>query len=385
MSIIDTAIIPQARTLDSVHKEYGQLTVEEVKSRARNQLDKYLATGRSRAHRVVDSIFNETPVDLYAPAERIKVDLDEGKRLFRALIADRPALGLHQHGLDQLAGRIGFNTRFLHDLQEKGEQWSQELGAQIFNELLQHRPAKEKYLVRTVNGQGRAFLSDAYKCIDSRPMVDEMIGMARKEGALIVDGIYSETRVQLKVIIDELVEIFPGEWAVLGFGYSNSDFGDGAVQFEGFIERLLCLNGAMVSTKFRQIHLGKRAGNDALLSERTLKLMSAGDKSAARDTVRGLLSKESRDKLVDQVRAAYARELNPAQMEAFLKKQVTQADAKAIVEKFTSADVVEVPAGQNAWRFSNAISWLARETEDGRKKMDLERLAGEAMDLGKAA
>lgn len=383
--IIDQQIQPQAMTLNGVHPEYGRMTAEEVRDRARTKLQEWIVAGQGRAERTVNSIFEEAPVDLYAPAAAIKVDAAEGERLFRALIADRPALGMHQHGLDQLAERVGFNTRFLHDLQGKGEAWSQELGAKIFNDLLQHRPRGEKYLFRNVKGQGRAVLSDAYKCIDSRPTAEELVKAAQANGAALIDGTYSQTRVSIKVVRPELVELFPGEWAVLGFGYSNSDFGDGACTWEGFIQRLLCLNGAMVATKFREIHLGRRAGNDVLLSERTRRLMSEGDKSAARDLVRGLLSKETTDKLVEQVRAAHAKVVEPAAIDAFLKTRVNKGEAEAIKAAFVSADIVEVPPGQNAWRFSNSISLVARNTEDGRKKMELERLAGDALAFGRAA
>jgi hypothetical protein len=362
------------------HHDMGVLTAQEVRDRARAKLEEYIQKGKDRAEHTVRSIFEETPKDLYAPAERITVDYAEGQRLFRALIADRPALGLGQHATDQLAERVGLNTRFLHDLQRKGEKWAAELGAHAFNELIRHRPKGEKYLVRTVKDEGRAVLSDAYKCIDSRPTVDAMLGAVQKEGHVaLIDGVYSPTRVNLKVVRLELVELFPGEWAVLGFAYENSDFGDGACTWTGFIERLLCLNGAMVATKLRKIHLGRRASDDVLISERTRRLSAETDASMARDMVKGLLSNDAAQALVDAVRAAHAKTIAPEAIDGFLKTRVNKVDAQAIIDKFTSADVVEVPAGQNNWRFSNAISWLARDTEDGRKKMELERLAGEAL------
>jgi hypothetical protein len=376
MQTIENGIAPQT----PFHHHMGVLTAEEVRDRARTKLQEYITKGKSRADKTVLSIFEETPQDLYAPAERITVDYEQGRALFRALIADRPALGLHQHATDQLAERVGLNTRFLHDLQKRGEGWAQELGAHAFNELLRHRPKGEKYLVRSVKDQGRAVLSDAYKCIDSRPTVDAMLGAVKNEGHVaVIDGIYSPTRVSLKVVRLELVELFPGEWAVLGFAYENSDFGDGACTWTGFIERLLCLNGAMVATKLRKIHLGRRASDDVLISERTRRLSAETDASMAKDMVKGLLSNDAATALVDAVRTAHAKTIAPEAINGFLKTRVNKVDAQAIIDKFTSADVVEVPAGQNNWRFSNAVSWLARETEDGRKKMDLERLAGEAL------
>ena len=54
----------------------------------------------------------------------------------------------------------------------------------------------------------------------------------------------------------------------------------------------------------------------------------------------------------------------------------SKATVKAVVDAFTGPDVVNLPAGDTAWRGSNAISWIARNTQDAEQRLDLERLAG---------
>ena len=49
---------------------------------------------------------------------------------------------------------------------------------------------------------------------------------------------------------------------------------------------------------------------------------------------------------------------------------------KSVVAAFDSADVINLPEGQTAWRASNAISWIARHTEDAEMRLELERAAG---------
>lgn len=386
---VDSEVIrPQAMTLNAVHPEWAHYTPAQIAELARGKLQEYIDKGRPRAQRAVRGIIQETPNDLYAPAEAIKIRWnheDEGGRLFQALIKDRPVLGIGQHALDQTAGRVGFNTKYLHQLQESEDMRARDLAAHNFNELLNMRPQGEKYLMRHVGGLVRGVMSDAYKCLDSRPTTDALLEAVEKEGARLVDGTYSDTRCGLKVVKAVPVELFPNEWAVLGFEYSNSDYGDGAEDWKAFILRLLCLNGATVSRTYRKIHIGKRASADAvLLSEATLRLQRKVDAATARDVVRALLGDAAVERMIGEVRRAVTAPVAPEAIEGFLKTRVNKAEAQAIKDKFVSADIVEVPAGQNAWRFSNAISWLAKSEEDGRRHMELEKIAGEALSAGLA-
>jgi hypothetical protein len=49
---------------------------------------------------------------------------------------------------------------------------------------------------------------------------------------------------------------------------------------------------------------------------------------------------------------------------------------KSVVDAFESPDVINLPEGNTAWRASNAISWVARQTKDAELRLDLERAAG---------
>lgn len=380
MNLIDQTIAAtvQARTAPIfAHGGDERLSVSAQQEKAFQRLDAYIKDGQRRAKNVVERIMGETPTDRYVRAAG-------GLRMTTAgALSVGPSVEtIAPHAMDQLATRAGMNLRYLHDLQGHQEDWARELVATNVNTLLAHEDPTTKYLVRSVGGRVRGVMSDAYKRMDSRPEVDAMIGAALGAGAVIVNGIYTETRVDLKIVRAKPIEVFPGEWMVFGLDYSNSDYGDGAREYRAFLLRLICLNGAVSTTELRKIHIGKRFdGAEGIASAETLELDARAQASLAQDTVKALLSDAATDSIVGQIRTANAKPLEPARIEGFLKTRVGKGDAEKITEKFASADVVEVPPGQNAWRFSNAISWLARETDDGRKKMDLERLAGEAMAL----
>ncbi len=369
--------IKPGRRLDHVHSEYAALTPDEIRNRSLAKLQEYIDRGKSQAVKVVQSIMEEVPRDRYVRPAAIQFSNQDTQ--LGVGIGDDAPVQIHQHALNQLAERVGFNTRYLHDLQKKGDVWAAQLAAQNFNALLAHQDLKDRYLLRQVGSTIRGAMSDAYKCIDSRPVTEALITAASSAKAVVVDGIYTPTKVSLKVVRAKPVEVFPNEWMIFGLSFNNSDYGNGRNEMMAFLLRLACLNGAVDVTEFRKVHLGRRYDGEDGWSNRTMELDAKASASATQDQVRLLLSDAATDNLVKQVRDANERVAEPQKIESFLKTRLSKEETKQVVEKFSSPDIVELPAGQTNWRFSNALSWLAKNTEDGERRMKLEYLAGEVM------
>ena len=62
------------------------------------------------------------------------------------------------------------------------------------------------------------------------------------------------------------------------------------------------------------------------------------------------------------------------QARELLKKTLNKGEAEAAFNAYNSPDVYNLPAGNTAWRLSNAISWIAGQTEEPERKLDLMRL-----------
>lgn len=365
-------IRPAGMPLNRVHGEYAALTPEQVKDRAIAKLQEYIDRGQRQAQAAVERIMGEEIQDRVLPA-----------RLMRwtpglALRVGEAGYEMADHALDQAANRLGFATRTMHDFQARGD-WGRELAAHNLNELAAHAPEDDRYLVRRVGTQVRGVLSNSYKPEDSRSAIDALLGVARDVGALVAGGVALDTKTSIKIIHAKPVELFPGEWAVFGADYRTSDFGDGARELCGWILRLLCLNGATVTTSFRKVHLGARIHDEVEYSARTRRLNNDASASAARDMGRALLGPQQIGKFIEQVRANVAMGISPDAIKAELKKTVNKEDEKSIIDAFNSPDVEMMPAGQNRWRFSNAISFIAGQKEDARSRLDLERLAGDVL------
>jgi len=111
--------------------------------------------------------------------------------------------------LGQIAGRAGVPLQYLRELAApQSASWQHQLASEI---LRQHygNAGDVRVLVRSVRGQLRGWVSDKYRRLDSRPLVDALANEARSAGAVPIDGVVTETRVAIKVIVPRILDAHP--------------------------------------------------------------------------------------------------------------------------------------------------------------------------------
>ena len=124
------------------------------------------------------------------------------------------------------------------------------------------------------------------------------------------------------------------------------------------------------------VHLGGRLPDEVTFTEQTYAADQRAMTLATRDVVRGALSDGGIRRLTATIGHAASRDLDTAEFRRRVAAALTKDEARRATESFAGPDVVNLPAGQTAWRASNALSWLARATDDSERRLDLERLAG---------
>lgn len=290
-------------------------------------------------------------------------------------VGDR-GMTIHRHAMSQLATRAGVPGAYLSKL-SSGAEWERKLAAGILNEHFHQGEADSRYLVRSVRGQARGVMSDKYRRLDNRPLVDALASAAQRIGAVPYAGTSTDVRVAMKIIVPK-VYIAGGDVIAFGLEWANSDFGASRNVLRAFILRLLCLNGAKTEDALTQVHLGRALSDDLQLSARTVELDTKTTISAMGDVVSNILLPEKIEARIAQVDAAAAQGATHAQLRTMLGKRVSKGEAERIVDAFKSNDVVNLPAGDTMWRASNAVSWIAGQKDvDSERALDLERLAGE--------
>ncbi len=167
---------------------------------------------------------------------------------------------------------------------------------------------ESRQMIRTLDGNARAFLSDRYRRIDNYeiatatlPILSEM-GDVRIESSEITDS-----RMFLKAVNTRLeAEVVPGDVVQAGIVISNSEVGLGSVSVMPLVYRLVCLNGLIVSDLGqKRYHVGREQESMwELFSSETLEADDVAFMLKLRDTVRGIVEETRFLSVVDKLREA---------------------------------------------------------------------------------
>ncbi len=347
----------------------------EKRAIAKARLDEIVTHGRKQAASVIAQIMQTRPQDELVPAKRAVFEVD-GAGVAR-LTTPVGKETLTDHSFGQLTDRLSPRLRaYAGTLIEGGSDWRYGLAQSIVNEHLLH--SDDRMLVRHVGGQVRGVMSDTYKRIDSRPLLDAYLGALESVGAIAVSGFSTETRNSVRAILPRVIEPIAGEAMVLGLHWGNSDFGAGAYQMSAFAIRLVCLNGMVGETQMKKVHLGARLSEGMLeLSDATLDLDHRTLSSATTDVVRALLSPSAVDERVSKVQAAAAQETTFEAAWSRVGKALTKSEKERAKNAYEGPDVLNLPEGPTLWRFSNALSFMANEKGvSPDRKLELQHLAG---------
>lgn len=352
--------------------ELGRARIEEVVNK-----------GKAKASRVIEYVQRLQPVDRIVKGRALHFR-NEQSNISLNISKDRTSL--HNHALRQVAERAHMPSAYMEYLLSQktkvGEEedfWGAENVAAIFNDTFKHNLSDDRFLTRSVDNQVRGFLSDRFRRLDSRIIFDAVAESCAKVGALPYEGYVSETKVGLQAILPNVYEPIPGEIMAYGMSIENSDFGNGALNVLFFLLRLVCLNGAIGQTGMRKVHLGKRLEDNVEWSSETYKLDTKTIASAVKDLVLSTLSAERLEAGQEAVRRAYEDTLTENRRAAvveILKKSLIKSDMDRVIEKFNEPDVELLPPGNNVWRMSNAVSWLANQQTDDEKRLEIMKVAG---------
>ncbi len=269
--------------------------------------------------------------------------------------------------------------KFIDTLENTAAPWGRELLAHNLNTIFTNRAPKARYLLRSLGGELRGFLSDRYRRLDSRPIIEAFASAVQRKGALPYDGCVTDTKIAIQAIMPEVYEPIPGEMVAYGLSLENSDFGNGALSVRAYLLRIWCSNLAITQEEMRQVHLGKRLDDSMLYSNRTYELDAKTTVSALRDVIDGQLDADSLKRRMEAVRHANEQSVDSRTAKDTFRRLLQKGESEAATQAFDSPDTYNLPPGNTNWRLSNAISWIAGQTKDAERKLDLMKIAGEVL------
>lgn len=290
------------------------------------------------------------------------------------------AYDISDHALGQLADKMDIPARYLKQLSET--QWGRDLAQKVLTEHKENI-GRNRILVRTVDNEARGVLSDKYRRLNSDKIYHSFSSAIRTSGAVIYDACYTSTKTYMEAIIPHVIPLQTANngvvYSVFGARIRNSDFGNGSLELRIFQMNVVCLNGMVGETAWKQVHLGTKLPDNINFSEQTYRLDTATSASKIKDVVGDCLSIENIKAKASRIQEASAelidvkKELVKLPKLGFLKE-----DVSSIEELMMNSNPEQGVVGQpTRWKLSQAMTAHANSDDISEsRKRELAELAG---------
>jgi len=323
--------------------------------------------------------------DLYQKVKDIKaVSKDyvvEGKHLRaqplgpKELSLDVSGLGSFQVGRfchEQIAEKAGIPLKYYQRMLENG---ATQLLSDNVNRWL---PDKERRMIRTLAYPDqpviRALVSSKFRALDNFDLLQssmEVFQEYRNTGhsVNIAQAYMTDTGFYLKAITDRREAIKKDDVVEAGVIIRNSEVGRGSLRVEPYVNRLYCMNGAIVGT-YKRFHIGGDKGMGHIWSEITRNEQDKLIWLEVRDIVGATLKGEFLDQYVQEQKGLIEIELEkPLEtVRAVVERQgCSKEEMDAIINSFVKEK------DTTAYGAVNAITSIAK-FQDIERQMELEEM-----------
>ena len=226
----------------------------------------------------------------------------------------RLVLGGSNYGITDIAhGQIGEYLQIPSKYYEKMRTESPSLLATNVNHWFQRAPQTAEpvqKMVRTLDGNVRAFLSNRYRRIDNVQVAETVLPIiGQMQGAEVKSCELTDRKMYLKVVNPRLTtEIRKGDVVQAGIVISNCEVGLGSVNIAPLIYRMVCSNGMIAQDgNVRKYHIGRVNEADydmGIFRDDTIAADDAAFMMKVRDAVYAAVEQAIFEQIVSKMREA---------------------------------------------------------------------------------
>lgn len=286
------------------------------------------------------------------------------------------------HFHDQLGAWAGIPSKYYDRMQQEAPQLlSKNLNwwlTSVRDEKTGKYPTR---LIRTLDGQARAFLSNRYRTIDNWDVADTSLPVLSKHGCNVVSSNVDYNKLYIKAMTEKLtIKVKKGDIVQGGVVISNSEVGQGSVRVEPFLYRLVCLNGMIIPEGgLRKFHIGRISeeleASAEVFKDETRKADDKAFMMKLRDILEAAFDKERFTVIGNQMMEAEERKMTapPDQVieEVVNRWHLKEEDQSGILKHLVEGGSI------TQWGVANAITRLANDQVIYEKATTLERIGGE--------
>jgi hypothetical protein len=323
-----------------------------------------------------------TKRDLVLPSSLLQCRTDEGGNL--TMIVDARN-GDGEYGITDLARRqLAEKLKIPFAYFERMRTEQPGLLDRNVNTWLQND--EERRMIRLLDGQVRAVLSDRYRRLDNFDLAENVLPiLQRLQGARFESVELTETKMYLKVVTPQIeVEIAPGDVVQAGIVITNSEVGQGTLSVQPLVYRLICRNGLIASdSALRKTHVGR-----VLLSEQEAMKVYRDDTLAAddrafflkvRDVVESAVSETTFRQVAQKLQKTLDIKLtgDPVKTVEVLANRYTLNES----ERAGVLRHLIVEGDLSAYGLVNAVTHFSQDVEDYDRATEFEALGGRLIEL----
>jgi hypothetical protein len=288
---------------------------------------------------------------------------------------EQKRLAIHYHAFKQICQKVGFPPFYGSSLLRENADWAEDLVAANLRELYSKRAGDKAFLLRSVNGQLRGFLTNAYKRLNTEKLIEVFAASCSKHGAKPYDGVYTPIRIGIQAATDDSFKV-AGRNLRVGVMLRNSDFGAGALEIKFFLSPAIGI--AIVGGQgVRRIHKGHRLSRNMEDNQQLEACDLASATKSIQELVEVHLDHENTVAAMAEVQLAAQLEVNPDEISNILKNlHLSKDEFDQTKQAFLESNDPRIPAGNTMFRLASTIAWLGSTCGDPEKQLDLQELAG---------
>lgn len=281
---------------------------------------------------------------------------------------------------DQLGSRLGIPAKYYDEMRNN---WPDLLQHNV-KYLMKEKP--ERRLIRTLDGNARAVLSDRFRPLDNFELAETVLPVALNAGAQLISSEITDSRLYLKFLTPKIQgEITKGDVVQAGMVISNSEVGKGSLSASALIYRLVCTNGMIAPREYgiRQNHTGKVLDFSDAVSvfyrDETRAMDDRAFWAKVRDIVNGLMSAEGFAQIIQKMREAKEDKIegNPVKAIEVVQKQfrLNEGESTRVLRHLIEG------ADLSRYGLLNAITRTSQDIESYDRATELEAFGGQVIEL----
>ena len=329
--------------------------------------------------------------DFVGPTNMMSMESTENGDL-SIWLKDNGEFGVMRHAHRQIGTHTSIPARYYDRMLETAP----ELLAENVNHWL--HTTSEKRLMRTLDGDLRAFLSDRYRPLDNADLLTAILPSLEKAGAEVQSAQVTDTKLYVKAVVSNRTEVIPAptdgrDWGNRhdvaiqpGIVISNSEVGVGAVSVQPAIHTLACLNMAVwAQDALRKHHLGARLygdedGLNRYLSDDTRRISDAALWSQIADITQAALYGELFEDIIEHLRRARERGMGGDQVEQVIERVSLGYSLNDAERGGVLAHLIE-GGDLSQWGLHSAVTRMSQDVDNYDRASELEVIGGKIVEL----